>query len=88
MILDLLREEFERGGITALHYPHTQESFDSLVVNDGVLARVYVYCERADYSKVFVKTDRTRPFEFDLCDPASIEKIALKVLQLQRDGKW
>lgn len=89
MILDLLREELERGGLQVKDDPVTHQQFESFIVDDGVLLKVSVYSPRINPHLVRVKTSRTIPFEFDLSDPASIEKIALKILELQRDrAQW
>lgn len=85
MLLEPLREELDRGGIQTSEDPVTYQEFTSFLVDDRVLARVIVYSPRTKPHIVYVKTNHTSPFEFDLTDPASIDKIIFKILELQRE---
>lgn len=84
-MLELLREELTNGGVRVIDDPVTYQEFESFLVDDRVLARVTVYSPRVQPHIVKVKTAHTMPFEFDLTDPASVDQIIFKILELQRE---
>ncbi len=84
-MLELIKAELINGGMQAVDDPTTYQEFTSFLVDDNVLARVVVYSPRTQPHIVRVKTACTIPYEFDLTDPASIDKIIFKILELQRE---